>query len=126
LALTNIKENRVQCARAEAEFLRWNEQIELKHAEIHRLWKYNITFNSFWLTLAERWSCKPGMAAYAHRQADKYRKRAANLDVEWVGVGVAELRDIPLGKTLANQVMARRKSEIAKYLPGYRYVQSAL
>ena len=30
-----IAENRVQCARAEAEFLRWNEQIELKHVEIY-------------------------------------------------------------------------------------------
>jgi hypothetical protein len=33
--LTTVQENCVQCARAEAEFVRWNEWIELKHAEIY-------------------------------------------------------------------------------------------
>jgi hypothetical protein len=126
LALTIIEENRVQCARAEAEFLRWNEQIELKHAEIYRLRKYNITFNLIWLTLAKRCdSGKFGMVAYARRQADKFQKRVDDLDAEWAGVGVPELRNIPPGKTLVDQVLARRQSEIAKYLPGYKYVQTA-
>jgi hypothetical protein len=121
--LTTIQENCVQCARAEAEFIRWNEQIELKHAEIYRLRKYNTSFNSIWLTLAERWdSLKPGMAAYAHHKADMYRRRVANLDAEWKDVGVPELRNLPPGKTLADQVRARRESEISKYLPGYQYV----
>jgi hypothetical protein len=124
--LTTIQENRVQCARAEAEFIRWNEQIELKHAEIYRLCKYNISFNSIWLTLAEQWdSRKPGMAAYARRKADMFRKRVANLDTEWEDVGIPELRNIPPGKTLVDQVMVRRTSEIAKYLPGYKYVLTA-
>jgi hypothetical protein len=124
--LTNIVENRVQCARAEAEFLRWNEQVELKHAEILRLRTYNMSFRSIWLTLAERWeSCKPGMAAYARRKADRFQKMVANVDAEWEGVGVPELCNIPSDKTLVDQVLARRKSEITSHLPGYRYVQTA-
>jgi hypothetical protein len=122
-----IKENRVQCARAEAEFLRWNEQVELKHAEVHRLRKYNTTFNSIWLTLAKRWdSHRPGMAAYARRQADKFQKMVNDLDAEWAGIGVPELRTIPSGKTLVDQVRARRKAEISKHLPGYKYVQDVI
>jgi hypothetical protein len=65
------------------------------------------------------------MAAYARRQADKFRKMVENLDVEWVGVGVPELRNIPSGKTLVDQVLARRKAEIAQHLPGYQYVLPA-
>jgi hypothetical protein len=49
-----------------------------------------------------------------------------NLDAEWAGVGVPELRNIPSGKTLVDQVLARRKAEIAKHLPGYRYVQDVI
>jgi hypothetical protein len=100
--------NRVQCARAEAEFLRRNKQVELKHAEVYRLRKYNTTFSSIWLTLAEQWNAlRPGMAAYARRQADKFQNMVDNLDAEWVGVGVPELHTTPSGKTLVDQVLAR-------------------
>jgi hypothetical protein len=82
-----------------------------------------MSFNSIWLTLAKQWdSRQPGMAAYARRKADRFHKMVLNLDAEWEGIGVPELRNILPGKTLVDQVLVRRKSEITTHLPGYEYV----
>jgi hypothetical protein len=126
-------ENRVQFARAEAEFLRWLEQVEIKHAEIERVFNYYKKMVSIWDQLAERAdkavdsSAPPrerakaaGQAAYARRTAHEiWAGLARRMDQRLKGLGITELRTCSDGKTLPEQIRAWRLKQIADHFPDY-------
>jgi hypothetical protein len=126
-------ENRVQFARAEAEFLRWLEQVEIKHAEIERVFNYYKKMVSIWDQLAERAdnavdpSAPPrerakaaGQAAYARRTAHEvWAGLARRMDQRLKGLGITELRTRPDGKTLPEQIRAWRLKQTADHFPDY-------
>jgi hypothetical protein len=127
-------ENRVQFARAEAEFLRWLEQVELKHTEIEHVFNYYKKMVSVWMKLAERVentvgpSTTPrekakaaGQAAYARRTAHEvWAGLARRMDLRLRGLGISELRARPTGKTLPDQIRAWRLKELSNYLSDYK------
>jgi hypothetical protein len=127
-------ENRVQFARAEAEFHRWLEQVELKHAEIERVFNYYKKMVLVWTQLAERVekivgpSAAPrerakaaGQAAYARRTAHEvWAGLAQRMDLRLKGLGILELRARPAGKTLPDQIRVWRSKQALNYFPDYK------
>ncbi|KAF8059497.1 hypothetical protein FPV67DRAFT_1518038 [Lyophyllum atratum] len=67
--------NRVQWFRAEAEMERWQEQLEIKQAELKRTIATFDTMSSVWNQLATS-SERPGHAAYARKKAEMYMRMA--------------------------------------------------
>jgi hypothetical protein len=57
-------DNSIKFFCSEAEFQRWQEQVEIKHAELHHVIKYFGRFETIWLLVAKAGS-SPGDAAYA-------------------------------------------------------------
>jgi hypothetical protein len=128
-----IIENRVQFAQAEAEFLRWLEQVELKHAEIERVFNYYKKMVSVWEQLAKRAddavspSAPPrerakaaGQAVYARRTAHEVRAGLARrMDQRLEGLGISELRIRSDGKTLPEKIRAWRLKEVSDHFPDY-------
>jgi hypothetical protein len=132
--LVCILENRVQFARAEAEFLRWLEQVEIKHAEIERVFNYYKKMVSLWAQLAERAEhtvhpcASPGekaeaagKAAYARRTAHHvWAGLTQRMEQRLKGLGISELRTCSDGNPLPDRIRAWRLKEIAKHFPDYK------
>jgi hypothetical protein len=127
-----IVENCVQFARAEAEFLRWLEQVELKHAEIERIFNYYKKMVSVWVTLADRAENAIGLlapekvkvlgeAAYTHWTAHGvWAGLARRMELRLKGLGIAELCNRPEGTALPDQIRVWRSKELAKHFPDYK------
>jgi hypothetical protein len=128
-----IIENHVQFARAEAEFLWWLEQVELKHAEIEHVFNYYKKMVSVWEQLAKRVddavgpSAPPqerakaaGQAVYARQTAHKvWAGLARRMDQQLEGLGISELRMRSDGKTLPEKIWAWRLKEVSNHFPDY-------
>jgi hypothetical protein len=114
-------ENRVQFHRKEAEYLRWQEQVEMKHAEVQRVYAYFKKMSSIWLQMSETKvrAGSSGGAAYARRTAGMWTQFGEKMTATLGDAGVPELRNVPAGTTFVDQILARREAEISKFLPGY-------
>jgi hypothetical protein len=117
--ITRCTDNSIKFFRSEAEFQRWQEQVEIKHAELHRSIKYFAQFETIWLEAAEAAS-SPGHAAYVRRTAAMYGGLKADVVDVLKRVGLPEMRKIPDGSTLADQVLAWRERELADMSKKYR------
>jgi hypothetical protein len=105
--------------RSAAEFERWQEQVEIKHAELHRSIKYFHSFQTIWLELAKV-SSSAGCSAYARRTAATYGGLKAEMEDVLKRIGLPELRTVPEGATLADQALAWREREIAAMSTKYQ------
>ncbi|THU77648.1 hypothetical protein K435DRAFT_973868 [Dendrothele bispora CBS 962.96] len=115
-----MEENRrVQFFRDEAQMERWQEQVEIKHAEFHRAIKYFGRFSDIWTNLAHKSDTqkKPGHAAYARKQAGMYINLKNECETLFKAAATIDetLRDIPEGNTLSDQVLAFRQRERALF-----------
>jgi hypothetical protein len=129
-----ILENHVQFARAEAEFLRWLEQVEIKHAEIERVFNYYKKMVSVWAQLAERAEhtvhpcASPGenakaagKAAYARRTAHHvWAGLTQRMEQRLKGLGIVELHTYVDGNPLPDRIRAWHLKEIVKHFPDYK------
>ena len=77
--LISYVDNSIKFFRSEAEFQRWQEQVEIKHAELHRSIKYFTSFQMKWLELAKCGS-SPGHSAYARCTAAMYGGLKAEME----------------------------------------------
>ncbi|KAJ3717726.1 hypothetical protein C8R42DRAFT_547207, partial [Lentinula raphanica] len=66
------KNDSVQWFRAEADMERWQEQLEIKHAEFLRLIASFTTHRNAWESLAKSYSDSPGHLAYAREHQDMF------------------------------------------------------
>jgi hypothetical protein len=108
--------------------------VELKHAEIERIFNYYKRMVSIWTELAERVensvdpSAAPpekakvaGQAAYARRTAHEvWAGLARRMEQRLKGLGVPELCNRPAGKTLPDQIRAWRSKEVSNYFSDYK------
>jgi hypothetical protein len=105
--------------RSAAEFERWQEQVEIKHAELHRAVKYFLSFQTIWLELANA-SPSAGHLAYARCTAAMYGGLKAEIEDIIKQVALPKMRTIPHSATLADQALAWREKEIAAMSKKYR------
>ncbi|THU76142.1 hypothetical protein K435DRAFT_903305 [Dendrothele bispora CBS 962.96] len=108
-----MEENRrVQFFRDEAQMERWQEQVEIKHAEFHRAIKYFGRFSEIWTNLAHKSDTqnKPGHAAYARKQAGMYINLKNECETLFKAAATIDetLREIPEGNTLSDQLSSER------------------
>ncbi|KAK7013621.1 hypothetical protein VNI00_019465 [Paramarasmius palmivorus] len=102
--------DRVQWFRAEAEFERAREEVEIKHAEFARCIRFFACMRDKWTTCAEQ-SAFPGHAAYAREHSDIYDALRQDAEAKFSRCSIPMLRTVPSGKTLADQVIAYRAQE---------------
>jgi hypothetical protein len=114
------EEDRVQFFRAEAEYERWREQLEIKHAEAHRCMRYFEYFNKVWLELAGA-AGSPAHAAYARRTASLYRELRTRVQKVLAAVGLDALSFLDGKRTLVDLVLAWRRSEEQQYFKDVNY-----
>jgi hypothetical protein len=112
-------DNSIKFFRSEAEFQRWQEQVEIKHAELHRAVKYFLSFQTIWLELANA-SPSAGHLAYARCTAAMYGGLKAEIEDIIKQVALPKMRTIPHSATLADQALAWREKEIAAMSKKYR------
>ncbi|KAK1234885.1 hypothetical protein PQX77_001902 [Marasmius sp. AFHP31] len=104
--------DRVQWMRSEADFERWQEQLERKHAEFMRSIAFFANARDTWKTLAsDECSSTPGHRAYAKEHSDMYETLRLDCEVKYKACAIPILLNIPSGKTLADQVLRFRETE---------------
>jgi hypothetical protein len=65
--LIQCVENRVQFHCKEAEYLRWQEQVEIKHAEVQRVYAYFKKMSSVWLQMSKMKEKAGSLGGYKNR-----------------------------------------------------------
>jgi hypothetical protein len=130
-----IIENRVQWFRCEAQFEHWKEEIEIKHAELHRGITYFGMMKEVWEAVGSKNGSLAanapghtakneylGAKAYALRTAGMYQRLKKRMAEVLRDTGIELLKDIPKGKRLVDQVYAWRELEIREHFLycGYR------
>lgn len=108
--------DRIQWFRAEAEWRRWLEQIEIKHAEFMRCIKSFEKMKQVWTSLAEYHSddSRPGHVAYARQKAAMYGRMQQECTTRYNSCGVPILvRKNVVDSTLADRVALYRQQEEA-------------
>ncbi|KAK1230695.1 hypothetical protein PQX77_006210 [Marasmius sp. AFHP31] len=102
----------VQWMRSEADFERWQEQLERKHAEFMRCIAFFANARDTWRTLAsDEHSSTPGHRAYAKEHSDMYETLRLDCEIKYKACAIPILHNIPSGKTLADQVLCFRQTE---------------
>lgn len=102
----------------------WLCQVEIKHAEFHRVICSMSKEASAWTNMADRSTSKmkPGHAAYAKRTTATYTCLTAEARQELLACGVPELVNIDDdGETMADRVLAFRKKEAEFFGDLYQY-----
>jgi hypothetical protein len=104
--------DRVQWFRAEAEMRRWQEQVELKLAELLRTSRSFRKLQEIWTKLSQH--VDPGYAAYAKQKAAMYGRmaRSCNDGLDRAGYGGLQSM-IEGGKPLVQFVQEQRSAERA-------------
>ncbi|KAJ3714694.1 hypothetical protein C8R42DRAFT_646162 [Lentinula raphanica] len=104
--------NRIQWARAEADFERWQEEVEKKHAEFMRVINASAYARDAWMELARTpYSSSPGHVAYAKEHCDILEALRADAEAKYSQCGIPSLRIISEGFSLADHVMKWRQEE---------------
>jgi hypothetical protein len=112
-------DNWVKFFHSEAEFQRWQEQIEIKHAELFHGIKCFASFQGIWLDMAKTGSSS-SHSTYAWRTATMYAGLKAELEDVLKRVRLPEMQHIPEGSMLAGQAHAWREKEMAVTFKKYR------
>lgn len=122
---------RVRWFRAEAEMLRWMEQVELKHAQFARVIDYHDKLSKVWFDASEigaEEGRSAGVIAFARKQAGIYAKRRELTEQVFNSVGLAELKGGSKdreSRTLLERVTKWREKELHPFMkefPGYVYI----
>ncbi|KAJ3768299.1 hypothetical protein FB446DRAFT_792422 [Lentinula raphanica] len=97
--------NRIQWARAEADFERWQEEVEKKHGDFMRVIAASAYARDAWLELAQTpHASSPGHIAYAKEHSDMFESLRSDAQVKYEHCGIPGLRNIYKGGTLADNV----------------------
>ncbi len=102
--------------RNEAKRDHWLEQVEVKHAEFPRVVLAFEDSSVIWGKLAESGQT-PGHTAYANRERMKFKELKEDAEAAFRRVGITMLREVPEGRTLADQVILHRKKEEEEDFP---------
>jgi hypothetical protein len=103
----------VQWFRAEAEYQRWQEQLEIKHAEFMRCVRSFGQMGKAWRSIANAQGLvgKPGHASFAKKQSALFSRLEMDCRKHYKEVGEKYFTDLPNGTTLAQRVMEFRDEE---------------
>jgi hypothetical protein len=88
--LINCIDNSIKFFRSEAEFQRWQEQIEIKHTELFRGIKYFGSFQRIWLNMAKTGSSS-GHSAHVQHMATMHAGLKAEMEDVLKRVGLPEM-----------------------------------
>ncbi|KAJ3738275.1 hypothetical protein EV360DRAFT_58245, partial [Lentinula raphanica] len=104
--------NRIQWARAEADFERWQEEVEKKHGDFMRVIKAYAYARDAWMELAQPlYASSPGHVAYAKEHSDMLESLRSDAQAKYSQCGIPGLCNILTGKTLADNVLKWRQEE---------------
>ncbi|KAJ3979451.1 hypothetical protein F5890DRAFT_1478518, partial [Lentinula detonsa] len=98
-------ENRVQWFRAEADFERWQEQIEIKHADFQRVIASFTYYRDAWMRLSSQYSWTPGHCAYAREHSDMFESLRMDAQAKYDHCGIDILKNVRPGHTLADRIL---------------------
>ncbi|KAJ3994816.1 hypothetical protein F5050DRAFT_1809260 [Lentinula boryana] len=98
-------ENRVQWFRAEADFERWQEQIEIKHADFQRVIASFTYYRDAWMRLSSQNSLTPGHCAYAREHSDMFESLRMDAQAKYDHCGIDILKNVRPGHTLADRIL---------------------
>ncbi|KAJ3816224.1 hypothetical protein F5880DRAFT_1619604 [Lentinula raphanica] len=105
------KSDSVQWFRAEADMERWQEQLEIKHAEFLRLITSFTKHRDAWDLLAKRYSTLPGHLAYAQEHRDLFDSLRVDAQERYQQSAVSFLLYRDSGETLADRIVRWRREE---------------
>ncbi|KAJ3979929.1 hypothetical protein F5890DRAFT_1420566 [Lentinula detonsa] len=104
--------NRIQWARSEADFERWQEQLEVKHADFMRFIRYAAYARDVWLKLAQGpCSSSLGHIAYGREHSNMWESLCAEAEGRYNHCGIPGLRIVTKGKTFVDNVAQWRQEE---------------
>ncbi|KAJ3753403.1 hypothetical protein EV360DRAFT_87832 [Lentinula raphanica] len=104
--------NRIQWARAEADFERWQEEVEKKHGDFMRVIRASAYARDAWTILAQTpHASSPGHVAYAREHSDMLESLRSDAEAKYMQCGIPGLRNLSKGKTLADNVLKWRQEE---------------
>ncbi|KAJ3772331.1 hypothetical protein FB446DRAFT_643696 [Lentinula raphanica] len=115
------KNDSVQWFRAEADMERWQEQLEIKHAEFLRLIASFTTHRNAWESLAKSYSDSPGHLAYAREHRDMFDSLRADAEEKYRTCALPFLRRRESGESLQDRILLWRRGE-EKLFKWDRYV----
>lgn len=102
--------------RDEADMERWQEQVEIKHAEFARIIRAFRKYREIWAALAiPNSTSTPGHAAYANKVAARYMLMEFEACERFKTCGIPILQEIKEGQTLADQILAWRAEEALRF-----------
>jgi hypothetical protein len=115
----HITEDQVQFFCAKAEYERWQEQVEINHAEMHCCIRYFDRFNQIWLQLAEE-TTLAAHAAYAWWTASMYQKLRSRVEKVLKATGLEMFINLA-GQSLVDVVLAWCQAEHNIHFKGVNY-----
>jgi len=101
----------VQWFRAEADFERWQECLERKHAECDRALRRFAFERDAWASLAKEFAETPGHGAYAREHHDIFESLRVDLQMKFNSVAVPILRLTSPSETIADRVLIWRTDQ---------------
>ncbi|KAJ3764993.1 hypothetical protein FB446DRAFT_834750 [Lentinula raphanica] len=105
------KSDSVQWFRAEADMERWQEQLEIKHAEFLRLIASFTKHRDAWDILVNDYSPTPGHRAYAQEHRDMFDSLRADAEEKYQHCALYFLLRRESGETLADRILQWRREE---------------
>ena len=109
--LTFDADDRVQWFRAEADFERWQECLERKHADCdHALRRFAFERDA-WGTLAKEFAESPGHTAYACKHRNMFESLRIDLQMKFDNVAVPILRPMCPTETISDRVLIWREDQ---------------
>ncbi|KAJ3712073.1 hypothetical protein C8R42DRAFT_728368 [Lentinula raphanica] len=105
------KNDSVQWFRAEADMERWQEQLEIKHAEFLWLIASFTTHRNAWESLAKSYSDSPGHLAYAREHQDMFDSLRVDAEEKYRQCALPFFRHRESGESLENRIMLWRREE---------------
>ncbi|KAJ3776407.1 hypothetical protein FB446DRAFT_842401 [Lentinula raphanica] len=105
------KSDSVHWFRAEADMERWQEQLEIKHAEFLRLIASFTKYRDAWNTISAYFSPTPGHRAYALEHRDMFDSLRIDAEEKFCNCALPFLRCCTSGNTLADRVQLWRAEE---------------
>ncbi|KAJ3765858.1 hypothetical protein FB446DRAFT_654653, partial [Lentinula raphanica] len=107
------KNDSVQWFRAEADMERWQEQLEIKHAEFLRLIASFKKHRDAWELLATQYSSRltPGHTAYAKEHQDMFDSLRVNAEEKYRHCAIPFLRSRAPDQSLGDRIILWRREE---------------
>ncbi|KAJ3748192.1 hypothetical protein EV360DRAFT_76305 [Lentinula raphanica] len=105
------KSDSVHWFRAEADMERWQEQLEIKHAEFLRLIASFTKYRDTWNSISTQFSPTPGHRAYALEHRDMFDSLRIDAEEKFRSCALPFLRCSTTGSTLGDRVRLWRTEE---------------